>query len=87
MLNALLMFLLMYYASSRSRSAHTGKQDPGVEANAGGKQNDQANASCGESLPGRPIYRRANVRRQRKIILDVLRNYFTFSLKSFFIII
>lgn len=30
--NALLMFLLVYYTTSRSRS-HTGKQAPGIEAN------------------------------------------------------
>ena len=50
MLNALLMFLLMYYAKSRSRS-RTGKQGPGIEANAEVKQNDQANAFCGEKIP------------------------------------
>ena len=41
MLNALSMFLLMYYTTSRSRS-HTGKQGPGVETDAEVKQNDPA---------------------------------------------
>ena len=46
----------MYDATSRSRS-YTGKEGPGVEANAEVKQNNQANASCGESLPG-TLYKR-----------------------------